>query len=478
VASPIEKLIRDTVAKGAMTIASYNRQRMPAPDAPHPFLTGIHQPMDHEATLESLEVRGTIPPGLDGRYVRIGPNPVKPPNPAAYHWFMGDGMVHGVRLKDGKALWYRNRWVRSRAVSAALGEPPAPGPRHGGGDTVNTNVIGHAGKTWALVEAGSYPVELSERLDTVAHNPFEGTLKGSFSAHPHRDPDSGELHAICYNVQEPNLLRHVVVGKDGRARREEPIAVSHGPSVHDCMLTARHVLVFDLPVTFSMKTLLAGHPFPYAWNPAHRARVGLLPREGRGSEVVWCDVDPCYVFHPCNAYETGDGRVIVDVVAHDTMFAESTQGPDSRTVRFERWTIDPAARRVERKVIDNAAQEFPRCDERRTGKPYRYAYAVPLARHADDFVPGAHLIRHDLQAGGRQVHEFGAGRCAGEFVFVPAHADAAEDEGWLMGYVIDTAKPATELVILDARNFAGPPQAVVTLPHRVPAGFHGNWIPA
>jgi carotenoid cleavage dioxygenase len=129
-------------------------------------------------------------------------------------------------------------------------------------------------------------------------------------------------------------------------------------------------------------------------------------------------------------------------------------------------------------VIDNAAQEFPRCDERRTGKPYRYAYAVPLARHADDFVPGAHLIRHDLQAGGRQVHEFGAGRCAGEFVFVPAHADAAEDEGWLMGYVIDTAKPATELVILDARNFAGPPQAVVTLPHRVPAGFHGNWIPA
>ena len=114
-ASTVEKLIRNTVTKGAMKIAAFNRQRMPAPDKPHPFLTGIHAPMDRELTLDALEVRGTIPPGLDGRYVRIGPNPVTAPNPAAYHWFMGDGMVHGVRLKGGKALWYRNRWIRSKA---------------------------------------------------------------------------------------------------------------------------------------------------------------------------------------------------------------------------------------------------------------------------------------------------------------------------------------------------------------------------
>jgi len=475
---PIESAIRRTVAKGVMKIASYNRARMPALDKPHPFLTGLHQPMDREITLERLKVEGTIPPALDGRYVRIGPNPVKPPNPAAYHWFTGDGMVHGVRLRDGAALWYRNRWIRSNAVSAALNEPPAPGPRNMRTDTVNTNVLGHAGKTWALVEAGGYPVEIDDDLDTVAHNPFGGTLKGSFSAHPHLDPATGEMHAICYSGPDLNAIRHVVVGRDGKVRREEPIAVSHGPSVHDCTLTAKYVLVFDLPVTFSMKTLLAGHPFPYSWNPSHPARVGLLPREGRGSDIVWCDIEPCYVFHPCNAFETEDGRVIVDVVAHATMFAESMLGPDSKSVKFERWTLDPQARRVERKVIDPVQQEFPRFDERRIGKSYRYAYTVPLARAHEAFVPASHLIRHDLETGRRDIHEFGAERYPGEFVFVPAHPGAGEDEGWLMGYIIDALRQTTDLVIINARDFSGEPQAVVTIPHRVPPGFHGNWIPA
>jgi len=466
------------VTTGVMQIASFNRARMRTPDKPHPFLSGIHRPMDRELTLARLTVEGSIPPALDGCYLRIGPNPVTPPNPAAYHWFMGDGMVHGVRLKDGSALWYRNRWIRSKAVSAALHEPPAPGPRNPRSDTVNTNVLEHAGKIWALVEAGATPVEISDDLETVAHNPFEGSLKGSFSAHPHFDPATGEMHAICYDGRDQHTIRHVVVGRDGRVRREEPIAVNDGPSVHDCMLTGQYVLVFDLPVTFSMKTLLAGHPFPYSWNPAHPSRVGLLPREGQGSEVIWCDVEPCYVFHPCNAYETDDGRVIVDVVAHENMFAHSTQGPDSKIVQFERWTIDPQARRVQRKVIDPVAQEFPRFDERRIGKPYRYAYTVPLTREDPSFVSASHLIRHDLETGARAIHDFGPQRYPGEFVFVPAHPGAAEDEGWLMGYVINAADETTDLVLIDAQNFSGPPQAAISIPHRVPPGFHGNWIPA
>lgn len=477
-ASTVEKLIRNSVAQGAMKIAAFNRSRLPALSKPHPFLTGIHTPMDREVTLDTLNVAGTIPPELDGLYVRIGPNPVKPPNPAAYHWFMGDGMVHGVRLQAGGALWYRNRWIRSNAVSAALGEPPAPGPRNARSDTVNTNVLGHAGKTWALVEAGGYPVQINAELETVAHNPFEGTLQSSFSAHPHLDPQTGEMHAICYNGPDLNTIRHVVVGRDGRVRREEPIAVSHGPSIHDCMLTRNFVLVFDLPVTFSMKTLLGGHPFPYSWNPAHAARVGLLPREGKGSDILWCEVEPCYVFHPCNAFETEEGRVIVDVVAHETMFAQSTQGPDSKKVMFERWSIDPGARRVARKVIDPVAQEFPRMDERRIGQPYRYAYSVPLARDDAAFISATHLIKHDLETGKREVHEFGPQRYPGEFVFVPESPQSAEDQGWLMGYVINTAEQTTDLVIINARDFCGRPQAVITIPHRVPPGFHGNWVAA
>ena len=289
-ASVIETAIRSTVMKGIEVVADFNRQRMPH-DVEHPFLTGIHTPMTEELTLEDLPVTGTIPAALDGRYLRIGPNPVAP-DPAGYHWFTGDGMVHGVAVKDGKALWYRNRWIRSNEVGKARGQAPAPGPRHGSFDTVNTNVIGLAGRTFALVEAGSYPVELSDTLDEQTYNPFDDTLIGSFTAHPHHDPLTGEHHAIAYEATDPDTVRHVVLSQEGLVVREEPIAVKHGPSIHDCAITARYVLVLDLPVTFSIKALIGGHSFPYRWNADHDPRIGLLPRAAKVSETIWINVDP------------------------------------------------------------------------------------------------------------------------------------------------------------------------------------------
>ena len=476
--SAVERAIRGAVTQAVTRVAEFNRSHRKA-DGPNPYLTGIHAPMSAELTLTDLEVSGTIPPELDGSYVRNGPNPIKPPNPATHHWFVGTGMVHGVRLQGGRALWYRNRWIRGREVSEALGEPPAPGIRTEGFDAPNTNVVGHAGAIWAIVEAGGNPARLDAELTTVAHDPFGGTLHHAFSAHPHLDPATGEQHAICYHVQVPDTVWHVVVGADGRVRREEPIAVQHGPSIHDCMITPRWVVVLDLPVTFSMKTLLAGHPFPYRWNPQHKARVGLLPREGKGSETIWCEVDPCYVFHPANAYETDDGRVILDACVHDRMFDADYAGPSSSQVPFERWTIDPQARHVERRVIDPQPQEFPRPNEQLIGRPYRYAYTLALPEGGSPaFLDTPWLYKHDLQTGGREVHDFGEGRVAGEFVFVPRAGAGAEDDGWLMGFVIDRARDRTELAILDAARFTAEPQARIVIPHRVPPGFHGNWIPA
>lgn len=312
-------------------------------------------------------VSGTIPPELDGSYVRNGPNPIKPPNPATHHWFVGHG--HGARRAPAgraRAVVSQPLDPRPRGVGCARRATRA-GVRTEGFDGPNTNVVGHAGAIWAIVEAGGNPVRLEAELMTVAHDPFGGKLHHAFSAHPHRDPASGEQHAICCQVRVQDAVWHVVVGADGRVRREEPIAVQHGPSIQDCMITPRYVVVLDLPVTFSMKTLLAGHPFPYRWNPEHRARVGLLPREGRGSETIWCDVDPSYVFHPANAFETDDGRVILDACEHDTMFDGGYAGPSSSRVPFERWTIDSVAQRVERRVIDPAPQEFPRANELHVG---------------------------------------------------------------------------------------------------------------
>lgn len=382
-AGAVGTLIRDAVSKGAMKIAGFNRSRQES-DKPNPYLNGIHLPLPSEETLTDLRVTGTIPAELDGRYIRIGPNPITAPNPGTYHWFMGDGMVHGVRLKGGEALWYRNRWIRSTVVSETLGEPLAPGPHTPPFDIVNTNILGHAGETWALVEAGGCPVRIDEELNTIAFDPFAETLKGgSFSAHPHLDAKTGELHAICYAAENLTEIRHVVVNPQGKVRREEPVAVQDGPSIHDCMITDTYVIIFDMPVTFSVKSYLSGDGFPYKWNPKHKARVGLLPREGKGTDTIWCEVEPCYVFHPCNAYDNPDGTVTLDVCAHAKVFAKVTAGVDSEAIPFERWQIDPVAKRAVRTVIDSDAQEFPRVNETRIGQPYRYAYALALPKGGD-----------------------------------------------------------------------------------------------
>jgi carotenoid cleavage dioxygenase-like enzyme len=185
-------------------------------------------------------------------------------------------------------------------------------------------------------------------------------------------------------------------------------------------------------------------------------------------------VDPCYVFHPCNAYDLPDGSVVLDVAVHARMFDRSKAGPElDGHPHFERWTLPAKGQRVVRQLICDHPQEFPRLDERLVGQPYRYAYAVD-ARF--DLPGGQLLLKHDLQTGQRTQHVFGPQLTPGEMVFVPRHAHSEEDDGWLIGFVHNHASKLGEFHVLNARDIGGPPQAVVKLPVRIPMGFHGNWI--
>jgi carotenoid cleavage dioxygenase len=209
---------------------------------------------------------------------------------------------------------------------------------------------------------------------------------------------------------------------------------------------------------------------PYKWDPSYPARVGVLPRAGGAGDVRWYEVDPCYVFHPLNAYDDGD-RIVVDVARHPKMFDTYLIGPQEGPPTLDRWTLDPAAGKVLEERLDERGQEFPRIDERVVGRRHRYGYAVTF-----DTMTGDALVRHDLVAGTSVVREFGAGHNTGEFVFVPDHADSAEDQGTLMGFVHDPDRDAADFMLLDAQTLET--KAAVHLPVRVPAGFHGNWAPS
>jgi carotenoid cleavage dioxygenase len=442
------------------------------------YLEGVFAPVHEELTAFDLPVTGTIPAELDGRYLRNGPNPIGPVDPANHHWFTGNGMVHGVRMRDGRAEWYRNRWIRSTEVAAALGEEPAPGDRNGGNESANTNVIGLAGRTYAIVEAGGRPVELTDELDTICFSDFDGTLAHGFTAHPKRDPRTGELHAVNYFWARPNVLDYTVVGADGRVTHQVDIAVPGNPMTHDCSITETTLAVYDLPVTFNLDLAMGGSTLPYGWDPDYGARVGLLPLHGTGDQVQWFDVGPCYVYHPVNAFDDGPDRVVIDVVRHPAMFATDRLGPNDGTPALWRWTFDRVTGKVAEEQLDDRALELPRVDERLVGRPHRYSWAMGLHTAAGnvDF-GGTNMVRYDRTTGDAIEVDFGPGRTGGELVFVPRADDAAEDDGWYLTYVDDQTTGRADLVILDASAPDQDPVALVHLPGRIPVGFHGNWVP-
>ena len=96
----------------------------------------------------------------------------------------------------------------------------------------------------------SRTIELTDELDTVGVCDFEATLTGGYTAHPKRDPDTGELHAVSYSMHRGNTVQYSVIGVDGRARRTVDIEVGGSPMMHDFSLTEHHVVFYDLPVTF------------------------------------------------------------------------------------------------------------------------------------------------------------------------------------------------------------------------------------
>lgn len=239
------------------------------------------------------------------------------------------------------------------------------------------------------------------------------------------------------------------------------------------------MVVYDLPCTFDIEAAMSGARLPYRWNEAHQARVGLLPLGGTGDQVRWFDVSPCYVFHPLNAYDDGD-RVVLDVVRHPRMFATTVNGPDEGMPNLWRWTINTATGSVTEEQLSDVPMEFPRVDERVVGRPHRWGYGGAFLSSRASEAYGwdeQQLVRIDGKSGDAQVIELGAGRSCGEWVMVPRHADAGEDDGWLMSLVYDRDTDRSELLVLDAADPAEDPVARVLLPARVPFGFHGNWVP-
>ena len=444
---------------------------VPEADTPS-HLKGNGRPVTEELTLTDLKVTGTIPPELDGRYVRNGANPL---SGTSAHPFLGDGMLHGIRLRDGKAEWYRNRYVQTPFISNPDVDVLDPAVMMDmKSSKANTHVVGHAGKILAL-EEGHFPYVMDGNLDTVGPTDFGGALHGSFTAHPKICPVTGEMLAFGYSAFEP-YMRYLRVSAEGELVQTENITVGGPTMVHDFNVTRNYVIFMDLPAVFNLELAMSGD-MPIRWDDNYPARLGVMPRNGTDADCKWFDINPCYVFHPMNSYEEGD-TIVLDVARFEHMWRESSM--DFPPPNLWRWTIDLTSGKVKEEQIDDRSAEFPRVADNVVGLKHRYGYMAGMSLDADPNDPDSNsgaILKYDRETGQRTDIELGRGRTSGEPVFAPAANAKSEDDGYLMTYVHDASTDTSQFVIMDAASMDSTPVAAVDLP-RIPSGFHGSWIPA
>ena len=464
----------------------------------NPYLQDIFLPVKEEVSFDNLKVIGKIPNDLRGMFVRNGPNPQFPPG-ELYHLFEGDGMLHGVQFRDGKAS-YLNRYVRTAGWQAEHDAGKRLYPSLFDRDAIqeqlklllqgkfpfknagNTALVWHHDKLLALWEGGK-PHEIRlPKLETVGPYDFAGKLKHAFSAHPKVDPETGEMLVFGYGVTPP-YVQYSVINPDGTVRSTTPIELPRAVMMHDFAITKNYSIFLDLPYVINIAAALV-KKLPIRFAPEFGARLGVLPRYETGDKIRWFDIDPCFVFHVLNAFEQGEDEVVLLACRSEQYpeFASLTTAPKAgdahikswldkkNQARLHRWTINLKSGTVKEEELDDTPAEMPRIHDGLAGRPTDFGYAI-----RQDF--GEQLLKYDLRRGETIEHKFPKGHVCTEGVFVPRSEAKSEDDGWLLSYVCRRGEDVGELAVIDCRDFAGEPVSRVLIPQRVPYGFHGVWVP-
>ena len=418
-------------------------------------------PVSEECEALHLPVEGEIPQELHGMFAQIGANPTR----RSPHWFLGPGMVHGILLRDGRAVRYRNRWVRTPYLADPGAEDrPENSP-------ANTNIVVHGGRILAL-EEHHLPYEINSDLDTIGPVDFDGALLGSFTAHPKICPESGELLAFSrrWDSGEINYYRF---DADGNYLSTCVVELPRAVMIHDFAITSEHVIILDLPMVSSPESRGS---LPYRWDDGHTARIGLMSRGG--GAVQWFEIEPCYVFHTINACSIGN-RVTLDACRYPSLW-ESGNANFTSPAMVHRWTLNTATEEVREETLFDVRCDFPSIDNRLLGKPNRYAYVSTMVDEEKGSIQHGHrIVKLDFAGRTTEHYHFGVSRYVCASAYVPRCAEAQdEDDGYVLAIVYERTRDASELVILDARSLADEPLATVALPVRVPFGFHSSWIPA
>lgn len=444
-------------------------------------------------------VHGELPAGFTGTLFRNGPGRNRVGPDRFGHWFDGDGMVSRITFRDGR-VHYANRFIRTpkyvdetraqRIVHRGFGtqrpggmfanflRPPA--------NPANTGLILHGGRFLALWEGG-HPYELDPAtLETKGEYDYDGALKRMwpFSAHGKVNPRTGEY--INFGVQPGRRTRLNIyrISPDGRVVATGHVPLARPVFLHDFALTEHHAVFFLSSIVMQdmWKFLVGVRSLDdcLAFDPGLPVRV--LAIDLRTMEVALdTEIAPAVFIHFGNAYQADDGCLVLETLRYPDFGADLALR-DMENVDLAgggdlyRYALDLVTGQVREEQVPGVIPgDFPMWDWRRSGQYNRYLWAATIADNGTPMFFNS-VQKLDRETGAVQTHDFGPGRFNMEPVFMPLHADAAEDEGFIGTLVYDYRKDLSEVVLLDAADITRT-VATATLKHHVPFGFHGLYVP-
>lgn len=455
----------------------------------NPFLQGNFIPVRDEIEVSDLVIEGTLPRALTGTFLRNGPNPQFEPM-TRYHVFDGDGMLHAVHIEDGKAS-YRNRWIETaglrwerrqgRSCFAGMSDFRVPDDDAIeavgiGKNPANTHIIEHAGKLYALAEAGP-PHEIRRSdLSTVGPETYGGKLGPNMTAHPHVDPATGELFAFGYSLMFPSA-EYYVIDAEGELFHRQTVPLRAPIMMHDFMITSEHALFLDAPAVFDPTGSRTGDFV--RWKPEMGCRIGVMPRYGHAADIQWFEVSTGYIFHFFNAYTEGD-TVVIDGPVMPYLQGGGGAGDGTGGVRAypRRFELNLKTGHVSETRTFDVATEFSVIDPRRTAVKHRYGYGYGYDDEHTAILSSFRFgQRFDFETGEHSSYDFGPSCSTGELVYAADPNSDNEDDGWLISMVYDRDRNSSELYVLPVGDLASGPVARVKMPRRLPYGFHGSWVP-
>ncbi|AJP71365.1 carotenoid oxygenase family protein [Sphingomonas hengshuiensis] len=478
------------------------------PDSPS--FTGFNTPSRVEADILDLDVKGAIPPELNGAFYRVQPDPQFAPRLGDDIAFNGDGMITMFRIHDGqvdfKQRWAQtDKWKLEKAAGKALfgayrnpltDDESVKGKIRG---TANTNAFIHGGRLYALKEDSPALVMDPVTLETDGYTWFNGAMTGqTFTAHPKIDPLTGDMIACGYAAKGVLTLdmTYYVVSPEGELKQEVWFKLPYYAMMHDFAITPDYALFHVVPSTSNWERLEKGLPH-FGFDTSLPVYLGVLPRRPGVTEadIRWFKRENCFASHVMNAFQEGSKIHFDTPEAKNNMFPffPDIDGAPFNPVEgmsyLTRWTVDMASNSDAFESVTQLSGmfgEFPRIDDRCAGLPYRYGWMLVVDGEKPVELKGGSaggLIMNTLgmidhETGREQKWWCGPVSSLQEPCFIPRSADAAEGDGWIIQVCNRLEEHRSDLLLFDATEIEKGPIAEVRIPVRLRFGLHGNWANA